>query len=141
MKARLLRDCIKIPDGVTQEQLDEFRAKRNAGEITNEDFKAATEEFAPKGTIIDHPDAWKLVKLGQAEPADEECEKRADMTPEQIEAAFAAQQKLLDGQALHPSRNASPEGVRKTDERRFGALRKKAAARKKAARKKAAAKK
>ena len=41
----------------------------------------------PAGTIMDHPDAYMLVQGGVAEPADEECEKRAGLTAEQFQAA------------------------------------------------------
>ena len=41
----------------------------------------------PVGTVIDHPDAYKLVRRGCADPADEECRIAADMTPEQLRKA------------------------------------------------------
>lgn len=40
----------------------------------------------PKGTVIDHPDAFRLVQLGHADPEDEECRIRAGMTPAEIQA-------------------------------------------------------
>lgn len=36
----------------------------------------------PPGTIIDHPDAWRLVRMGCAVPEDEECEAVANVPPE-----------------------------------------------------------
>ena len=47
-------------------------------------------EIMPTGTEIDHADAWMLVRLGCAEPHDEECSRRAAMTPEKMEAARRA---------------------------------------------------
>jgi hypothetical protein len=44
------------------------------------------------GTIIVDPDAWKLVRIGVAKPADKECAERAGVSIEQIEA----QGKLYD---------------------------------------------
>ena len=41
----------------------------------------------PAGTILDHPQAFLHVRLGNADPADEECEKAAGMTMEQIKTA------------------------------------------------------
>lgn len=38
----------------------------------------------PSGTLIEHPDAWKLVQMGVADPADEECRQAAGLTPDQI---------------------------------------------------------
>ncbi len=40
------------------------------------------------GTVIDHPSAYKLVRLGVAVPADDECKALADPTPEQQEKAL-----------------------------------------------------
>jgi hypothetical protein len=42
------------------------------------------EGVKPAGTIIDHPDAYRLVQLGVAEPADEECEQKHGMTHENM---------------------------------------------------------
>ncbi len=51
----------------------------------------------PRGTIIDHPDAYKLVLHGVAEPADDECRTKAGMTPEKAAAAVAFQTKAKKG--------------------------------------------
>lgn len=44
----------------------------------------------PAGTVIDHPDAFRLVQLGCAEPADDQCAAAHGRTPEQLEAARIA---------------------------------------------------
>lgn len=54
----------------------------------------------PAGTITDHPDAYKLVQQGCAEPADEECAKRAGITEAQWKKAVYAYQRLARG--IHP---------------------------------------
>lgn len=46
------------------------------------------------GTVIDHPDAWKLVLQGKAVPADEECKRKVPFTPSQMQAAINAGEKL-----------------------------------------------
>src|SRR5690606_8983128 len=51
----------------------------------------------PQGTVIDGPDAWKLVRMGRAEPADEECRVAAGMTPAQIQQAAIVQEQLSQG--------------------------------------------
>jgi hypothetical protein len=38
----------------------------------------------PPGTILDHPEAWQLVRTGAAKPADEECRIKAGLTDEQM---------------------------------------------------------
>jgi hypothetical protein len=60
-----------------------------------------------RGAIIDDPDAWKLVRFGVAEPADEECREKAGMTPEQMQVAQHAARRLNAG--IHP------QDVRKYD--------------------------
>lgn len=41
----------------------------------------------PAGTIIEHPKAWQLVRLGVAVPEDDECAKAANMTERQMQLA------------------------------------------------------
>lgn len=54
----------------------------------------------PVGTIIDHPDAYRLVQLGAAEAFDEECAEAANMTNRQLELAQRAQRRAAAG--IHP---------------------------------------
>lgn len=54
----------------------------------------------PEGTLIDHPDAFRLVQMGVAEPADPECAEAAGMTPEGIAAAGHAYDRVTRG--IHP---------------------------------------
>lgn len=49
------------------------------------------------GEIIDHPDAYRLVRLGCALSADEECKLAVDMTPEQFQKAQATYPKVAAG--------------------------------------------
>lgn len=76
MKCRLLRDMDCVPN-------DEF-----------------PDGVKPQGTVIDHPDAWKLVRMGVASPADYECSEKADMSTTQIERAAKAYERLAAG--IHP---------------------------------------
>lgn len=48
------------------------------------------------GTVIDHPDAWKLIRMGYAEPEDDEARERAGLTPEQIQKAIAGQNRIQE---------------------------------------------
>ena len=52
------------------------------------------------GAITDTPDAFRLVQMGIAEPADEECEKRANITLEQMAVASHAYERMDRG--VHP---------------------------------------
>jgi hypothetical protein len=51
----------------------------------------------PAGHVIDHVDAWRLVRQGVAVPADDECEKAANMTPAQHAAARRAYERVSRG--------------------------------------------
>lgn len=48
------------------------------------------------GHVIEHPQAWRLVQQGVAEPLDEECEAKAGLT---LEQRILRHQAFLDFQA------------------------------------------
>ena len=54
----------------------------------------------PAGSVIEHPDAFHLVRMGIAEPVDDECRLAADRTPGQLIAAQDAYAKVKAG--IHP---------------------------------------
>ena len=60
-------------------------------------LKGGDHAWQPVGTIIDHPDAYRLVRHGCAEPADEECEWAANMSSEALAKAQAAYPKIAAG--------------------------------------------
>ena len=68
---------------------------RSGGECT-----AYPDRKVPAGTEIEHPDAFKLVRRGAAEPADEECAEAAGMTEYQMAVAQHAQRRTAAG--IHP---------------------------------------
>jgi len=53
--------------------------------------------FAPVGTLYDHPDCFRLVQMGVADPADEECRNAAGLNPEQLATAQHAAKRLAAG--------------------------------------------
>lgn len=69
MKAKLIREM---------DQLDHEKLDAN---------KKPTVKKVPAGTIIDHPDAFLLVRQGCAVAADEECQQKAGMTAGRLAAA------------------------------------------------------
>lgn len=54
----------------------------------------------PAGTVIDHPDAYLLVRLGCAESVDAECAEKAARSPQQLAQARKAQERTSRG--IHP---------------------------------------
>ncbi len=51
----------------------------------------------PAGTVIDNPDAWKLVLMGVAVPEDEECKERAGLNAAELAVRQAAQERVRLG--------------------------------------------
>jgi hypothetical protein len=80
MRAKLLYDCRADPN---HPSADDF-----------------PDGIKPVGTIIDHPEAFKLVQQGIAEPADEECAKQANMTEAAWRKAVRHHARLRAG--IHP---------------------------------------
>jgi hypothetical protein len=52
----------------------------------------------PVGTVVDHPDVWRLVRLGVAESEDDECAAKANMTTAQL----AEVQRAARRSRIHP---------------------------------------
>ncbi len=72
MKARYLMDVHEPRQAIIEQHRDEL-VQRDSGAW-----------YWPAGTIEEHPRAYMLVRMGTAEPADEECEQAARMTQEQM---------------------------------------------------------
>lgn len=85
MKCRLIRE-VERPARTPEEEL----AAEQTGRFP----------IMPVGTEIDHADAYLLVQMGVAVPADEECELAAKMTPEKMRAAQYAYERTSRG--IHP---------------------------------------
>jgi len=56
--------------------------------------------FAPIGTVLDDPDCWRIVAMGNARPADDECAETVIRTPVQQAKAEHAAERLSKG--IHP---------------------------------------
>jgi hypothetical protein len=86
MKCKLLREMQYIPDGW-----------KGSGKLPSH----------PVGHEIDNPDAFKLVQMGCAVPADAECEEAHGMTLQQLQAAQHAYVRTELG--IHPDDFAAYE--------------------------------
>ena len=94
MKARFIRDDMEYV-GVPHLRADDTRTvqvMRN-GKMT--DILCWN-----LGATVEGPEAFRLVQMGVAESADDECEQRAGMTPEKKAAAQYSFQRLRKG--IHP---------------------------------------
>lgn len=59
--------------------------------------KLVKRRFWKQGGIVDHPKAYRLVQMGVAVPADEECKEAANMSPEQMKEAQHGAERLIRG--------------------------------------------
>lgn len=66
-------------------------------ELTIDRTEAKTGRLLKKGTVLDLPDAYKLVQNGIAIPADEECRKKCGMDKKDIEEAHKAADRIRRG--------------------------------------------
>ena len=93
MKCRLIRPAKRVNPNWREDA--EIVARTNHLE-----YKTPQWVDAPVGTEINDPECYKLVRMGMAEPSDDECRDRCNMTQEQITAASQAQDKVSKG--IHP---------------------------------------
>ena len=91
MKAKLIRDDIEASETAAKDAKGiEVREVRRNGETV-------PVRFWTKGATIEHPDAYRLVQMGIAEPADDECKEKANRTEEQLKAARYAYERQVRG--------------------------------------------
>lgn len=64
------------------------------------EYKQGVRQWLDIGTVIEHTQAFRLVQMGAAKPADDECEKAASMSAGQKAAAQQAYKRLEAG--IHP---------------------------------------
>jgi len=69
-------------------------------DMTCRPTEAFPDGVKPAGTTVEDRRAWRLVQMGVATPADDECRRKAGMSPERMEAAQAAYPKVEAG--IHP---------------------------------------
>ncbi len=96
MKCEFIRNDVQVSLGnvpIGHEEQYEFREVMQNGEMVSLPFWKL-------GAILEHPDAWMLVQMGVARPADDGCAKRARMTPLMQIAAEKAYERVNAG--IHP---------------------------------------
>lgn len=77
MKAKLIKE-----EQVVNPKWSAARAER--ARLAGRAYLTPPQLPAPAGTVIDHPDAFRLVQMGVAIPADEACRAAAGMTEEEM---------------------------------------------------------
>ena len=65
---------------------------------TGKPYGIKRDVWQPVGTVIDNPDAWKLVKIGAAKPFDSECKIAAgNLSDDELSLRFLQYQKIDRG--------------------------------------------
>jgi hypothetical protein len=79
VKAKLIVEReITHPDLKSTDDLKRLIHLQLSGQINGDEFRRRARVVGTVGTVIDHPDAWRLVEMGIAEPFDQECLDRVD---------------------------------------------------------------
>lgn len=96
MKCKIIRDDIEVapdaPHEVVKEQAVLKTIFRNHRHVQRLHWK--------HGAVLEHPQAFWLVRQGIAIPADEECAEKAGRTADQMAAAQKAYERVSKG--IHP---------------------------------------
>mgnify|MGYP003344729540 FL=1 len=96
MKAKIIREDIEISPSAVLTEEEQAQTVDRIVWRNGEDTPAT---FWRLGAIVERPDSYMLCRLGVAEPADEECQRRAGMTPQQYRDAQHASRRLEIGRA------------------------------------------
>ena len=97
MKARIIRDDLEVSPSA---ELSEDEQLQTVERTVWRNGANQTATFWERGAILQRPDCYMLVRMGVAEPADEECEQWAGMTGQQRQQAQHAARRLSAG--IHP---------------------------------------
>lgn len=93
MKCKTIRADLEINSATPDVAQSEIRVVKRSGKLKKI-------RFWKLGAIIDDPQCFRLVQLGVAVPADDECTEAANMTPEQMKAAEHGANRAAAG--IHP---------------------------------------
>ena len=97
MKAMIIRDDIEVSPSVVLSE--EEQAQTVERPVMRNGAKQSV-RFFRQGATLDRDDCYKLVRMGIAEPVDEECRQAAAMNGEQLRQAQHAARRLSAG--IHP---------------------------------------
>ena len=122
MKAKLTRASLQVhPDlrgPVGKQRRRVLVASYFRKEIDQAERQKSRFINVPAGTVVDDPNAFRLVRLGVAVPDDLECRAMTDYTPRQVEAAQLAGELLERGQATgHEDVDATDDDADATQRR------------------------
>lgn len=103
MKAELLREMPRVNPAWSEKDL-------HAAQKARRPYHVPQYVPAPAGTIIDDPDCWRLVMIGVAKPADDDCREAAPLSDEEIAERARRYDRLDKGRATGDRRyDADPE--------------------------------
>ena len=97
MRAMIIRDDIEVSPSVVLSE--EEKAQTVERVVMRNGVKQAV-RFFRQGATLERDDCYKLVRMGIAEPVDDECRQAAAMNGEQLRQAQHAARRLSAG--IHP---------------------------------------
>jgi hypothetical protein len=97
MQAKIIRDDIEVSPSA---ELTEAEQALTVERIVWRNGRNQPATFWRQGAILERPDSYILVRMGVAEPADEECRIAASMNAAQRAEAQHAARRLSAG--IHP---------------------------------------
>lgn len=99
MKARLIRDDLEVSLNPGQVLTPEMEKHTNM-RLVKRNGRKVPARFWNEGAVLESPDAYRLVQMGCAEPADDECVKAAGVDPDMVESRKQAYERVSRG--IHP---------------------------------------
>ena len=96
MKCKIIRDDIEVSPDAPHDVVNVHAVLKTV----HRNHQNVQRPFFKIGAIIEHPQAYWLVRQGMALPADEECAAKCQRSPEQMAAAQRAYERL--SKAIHP---------------------------------------
>ncbi len=97
MRAMIIRDDIEVSPSVV---LSEEEKTQTVERVVMRNGAKQSVRFFRQGATLSRDDCYKLVKMGIAEPVDEECRQAVAMSGEQLRQAQHAARRLSAG--IHP---------------------------------------
>ena len=97
MRAMIIRDDIEVSPSVV---LSEEEETQTVERVVMRNGAKQSVRFFRQGATLERHDCYKLVRMGIAEPVDDECRQAAAMNGEQLRQAQHAARRLSAG--IHP---------------------------------------
>lgn len=104
MKVKLIRPC-----STRNPEWDPAEAEKSR--LSGQAYGVPHSIDVQTGHIIDHPDSWKLIRMGYAVPEDDEARGRAGLSQDQIAEAIKGQDRMQEGYKKAVKKSRKKKGL------------------------------